>query len=171
MIVSVTLNPSLDRTMAVPRLAPGSVHRGQVLRQDQGGKGINVSRALQALGIDSKVIGFFGGRTGQALEKGLHDAGFEVDCVKVDGDTRQNVTLLDRSRSQYTKINEPGPTVGWRQVAQMIGLVERSVRSGDLCVLSGSLPPGSPPDLYGTLIQRVQAQGGRAFLDSSGLSR
>jgi 1-phosphofructokinase family hexose kinase len=168
MIITVTLNPTLDKTLSVPRLEPGTVHRARILRQDLGGKGINVSRALRAIGIDSRIIGFIGGRTGQAMQSGLLAAGFDVHFVEVEEETRQNITLLDEASGQYTKINEPGPTVGLYHIAILQAQVDQMARPGDLWAFCGSLPPGAPSDLYANLIQQVQAQGGRAFLDTSG---
>ena len=109
MIVTVTLNPTLDKTLSVPVLRPGEVHRARFLRQDIGGKGINVSRALAALGVASIPIGFLGGATGRAMRDGLTAAGYDARFVDVPGETRQNLTLLDESTGVYTKINEPGP--------------------------------------------------------------
>jgi 1-phosphofructokinase family hexose kinase len=168
MIITVTLNPTLDKTLSVPRLEPGAVHRARIVRQDLGGKGINVSRALRAIGIDSRIIGFIGGRTGQAMQSGLLAASFDVNFVEVEGETRQNITLLDEASGQYTKINEPGPSISPRHIAAFRALVDQMARPGDLWAFCGSLPPGAPTDLYANLIQRVQAQGGRAFLDTSG---
>ena len=112
MIVTVTLNPTLDKTLSVPALRPGEVHRARFLRQDIGGKGINVSRALRALGVESIPIGFLGGATGRAMREGLAAEGYDASFLEVPGETRQNLTLLDESTGVYTKINEPGPTVG-----------------------------------------------------------
>jgi 1-phosphofructokinase len=167
-IVTVTLNPTLDRTLSVPRLQPGEVHRAQVVREDLGGKGINVSRALCALGISSQIVSFMGGMTGQAMFNGLAAAGFQVHSVDVEGETRRNITLLDEARGQYTKINEPGPTIAPQHVGAMLELVERMACPGDLWAFCGSLPPGAPADLYATLVRKVQDCGARAFLDSSG---
>jgi 1-phosphofructokinase family hexose kinase len=88
--------------------------------------------------------------------------------VEVPGETRQNLTLLDESTGIYTKINEPGPTIGPRQVAALRALVTELAVAGDLWAFCGSLPPGAPLDLYAELIHLVQARGARAILDSSG---
>ena len=168
MIVTVTLNPSLDRTLSVPELRPGNLHRARLLREDLGGKGINVSRSLQRLGIASRIMGCAGGWTGRALREGLQAQGFEVSFVDVDAEIRQNITLLDEARGLYTKINEQGPALGSRQAEALEEQVRESVRPGDLWALCGSLPPGAEPDLYARLIQCVQAGKGRAFLDASG---
>jgi 1-phosphofructokinase len=168
MIVTVTLNPTLDKTLSIPRLQPGTVHRAQILREDLGGKGINVSRALQALGIRSSLTGFMGGGTGQIMTSGLRVAGFDVHFVEVEGETRRNITLLDEDSGQYTKINEPGPIVAPHHVAALQDQIDQMAHPGDLWAFCGSLPPGAPPDLYAKLIHQVQERGGRALLDSSG---
>jgi 1-phosphofructokinase len=170
MIITVTLNPTLDRTLSVPRFQPGELHRAQVVREDLGGKGINVSRALRALGITSRVVGLMGGATGQVMTNGLLAAGFDVQFAEVKGETRRNITLLDEASGHYTKINEPGPTVSLREVAALQVQVDQMAHPGDLWAFCGSLPPGAPSDLYAQLIRQVQERGGRAFLDSSGRS-
>lgn len=168
MIVTVTLNPTLDKTLSVPRFQAGALHRAQIVREDLGGKGFNVSRALRALGISSQIVGFIGGLTGQMMQKGLLAAGFDVHFVEVEGETRRNITLHDAATGQYTKINEPGPDVSPQDIAALLALVEDMVRPGDLWALCGSLPPGAPPDLYALLIRRIQERGGWACLDTSG---
>jgi 1-phosphofructokinase len=168
MIFTVTLNPSLDRTLSVPKLHPGAIHRARLLREDLGGKGINVSRNLQTLGIPSRILGFAGGRNGEALRTGLFAKGFEASFVNIDAEIRQNITLLDESSGQYTKINELGPEISAQHIASLKELVVQSVQPGDLWALCGSLPPGAPPELYARLIQWVQARKGLAFLDTSG---
>ena len=152
----------------MPILRLGAVHRAQLMREDLGGKGINVSRALRALGISSRLTGFLGGRTGQAMQSGLLADGFSACFIEVDGETRQNITLFDEARGQYTKINELGPTATTRQVAALQSQVEEMAAAGDLWAFCGSLPPGAPVDLYANLVRQVQGKGGRAFLDSSG---
>ena len=167
-IVTVTLNPTLDKTLSVARLQAGAVHRARFIRQDLGGKGINVSRALGALGVSSRIVAFLGGSIGRTMQAGLLAEGFDVTCIEVEGETRQNLTLLDEATGLYTKINEPGPMVHPQQVAMLRERVASTVRPGDIWVFSGSLPPGAPDDLYAGLIRSVQDAGGRAFLDTSG---
>ncbi len=168
MIYTITLNPSLDKTLSVPTLRLGELNRAQIVRQDLSGKGLNVSRALRALGVDSVVIALIGGATGQLLRRGLDEAGFVAHLIEVDQETRQNITLLDESTGQYTKINEPGAAVTVTHLADLLSLTSRLARPGDLWALSGSLPPGAPPDLYAQLIRLLQTRGGRAILDTSG---
>ena len=168
MIVTVTLNPSLDRTLSVPQFEPGAIHRAEFIRQDLGGKGINVSRALRALSIPSQMVAILAGRTGRSLREGLSAEGNAVHSLEVSGETRQNITLLDESTGVYTKINEPGPTLDPEHIAALKHRIEEMVQPGDLWALCGSLPPGAPHDLYAELVTIVQQRGGLAFLDTSG---
>lgn len=168
MIVTVTLNPSLDKTLQVSRLARGELNRAQVVRMDVGGKGFNVSRALLALGMPSLAMGVMAGGTGQALAHGLAALGIETDLIWVEGETRSNITLLEAEDGVYTKINEPGPALSAEAVQEIMHRVERRARPGDLWVFCGSLPPGAPTDLYACLIRRVQEAGALAALDTSG---
>lgn len=167
MIVTVTLNPTLDKTLSVPALRPGEVHRARFLRQDIGGKGINVSRALRALGVESVLIGFLGGAIGRAMRDGLAAQGYAQRFIEVPGETRQNLTLLDEETGVYTKINEPGPTVGPEHLAALYALVDELAAAGDLWALCGSLPPGAPAGLYADLVTAIQARGAAAILDTS----
>lgn len=167
-ITTVTLNPVLDKAVSVPRLEPGTIHRLRPMREDLGGKGINVSRALRHLGIESRIVAFFGGRTGAFMRLELERAGYEVHAIEIDGETRQNITLLDESRDQYTKFNEPGPVVDARRLAELEACLERLATPGSLWAFCGSLPPGVPDDTYARCIELVQMRGGRACLDTSG---
>jgi 1-phosphofructokinase family hexose kinase len=167
-ITTVTLNPVLDKAVSVPRLEPGTIHRLRPMREDLGGKGINVSRALRALGVESRIVGFFGGRTGELMRLELEKAGYEVHAIEVDGETRQNITLLDEARDQYTKFNEPGPPVTARQLVELETCLDHLAMPASLWAFCGSLPPGAPDDTYARCIALVQARGGHACLDTSG---
>lgn len=168
MIYTVTLNPSLDRTLSVPELLPGAIHRARLLREDLGGKGVNVSRSLRGLGIPSRILGFAGGRSGEALRAGLLAEGFEVGFVDTGAEIRHNITLFDEASSLYTKINELGPEIEAQDVAVLEDLVGERAQPGDLWAFCGSLPPGAALDLYARLIERVQEKKALAFLDASG---
>jgi 1-phosphofructokinase len=166
-IYTVTLNPTLDKTLAVPRLEPGTIHRARLVRQDLGGKGVNVSRALRALGVSSRLLGFLGGGVGEAMRRGLVAEGYDCAFLEVEGDTRQNLTLFDEATGVYTKINEPGATVTAGDLAALEAQLRDLASPGDLWAFSGSLPPGAPPDAYARLVHFVQRAGARAFLDTS----
>ena len=166
-IVTVTLNPGLDRTVTVPEIFFGEVMRAQSVRLDWGGKGFNVSRALQALGMDSLAMAFVGGPTGQMLERGLSGMGIATDLFKVAGETRTNIVITDASAGRYVKVNEAGPAIRAEEMARFLDRVRQQVRPGDIWILSGSLPPGVPPDTYAQLISLLRAGGARPLLDTS----
>jgi 1-phosphofructokinase family hexose kinase len=168
MIFTVTLNPSLDRTLSVKELNPGAIHRARLVREDLGGKGVNVSRSLRALGIPSRILGFAGGWSGEALRAGLLAEEFDVSFINTGSEIRQNITLLDESSGLYTKINEMGPEIQAQHILALQEQIDRIAQPGDLWAFCGSLPPEAPPDLYARLIRQVQESQGLAFLDTSG---
>lgn len=168
MIVTVTLNPVLDRTLTVPRILFNEVSRAKTVHLDCGGKGFNVSRALRALGTDSVAMGFVGGATGRTLQQGLEDLGVETDLVPIAGETRTNIVVREQADSRYIKVNEAGPDVSEEEWERFLDRARTRARSDDTWVLSGTLPPGLPTDFYERLIELLRQQGARAFLDSSG---
>ena len=168
MIVTVTLNPCLDRTLTVPRLAVDEVIRATDARLDWGGKGFNVSRALQALGGESLALGLVGGAAGELVARGLVGLGIPADLVPIAGETRTNTAITEAGSGRYVKVNEPGPAVQPEELAAFLERVRAQLHPGDLWILSGSLPPGLRDDVYARLVELVQAAGARALLDTSG---
>jgi 1-phosphofructokinase family hexose kinase len=168
MIVTVTPNPGLDRTLTVPHICFNEMVRAAELRLDWGGKGFNVSRALQVLGIQSTAMGFVGGATGQVLERGLGDLGIATDLSYISGETRTNTVVIEADSERYVKVNEAGPTVGAQELAAFLDKVRERVRPDDIWVLSGSLAPGLPAHFYAQLITLVHRAGAIALLDASG---
>jgi 1-phosphofructokinase family hexose kinase len=168
MIYTVTLNPTIDRTMVFARLDVGELNRATQSRTDLSGKGVNVSVALRQLGIESTLIGIAAGTYGRLLINGLRDLGYVCDFIEVAGETRSNVTVIDEARNETTKLNEPGPTVSAADLDALAARLAARIAPGDLCVFSGSLPPGAPADTYARLVGIVQRSGGRAVLDTSG---
>ncbi|HHX44048.1 MAG TPA: 1-phosphofructokinase family hexose kinase [Chloroflexi bacterium] len=168
MIYTITLNPSIDRTMHFPQLAIGELNRATRTRSDFSGKGVNVSVALARFGLDSVAMGFMAGAYGRVLVPGLEAMGLQCDFVEVPGETRSNVTVIDTATGVTTKLNEPGPTVTPEDLAAFEARLGERLAPGDVCVMSGALPAGAPPDTYGRLIATVQRRGATAVLDSSG---
>jgi len=172
MIHTVTLNPSLDRTLTVPQIVHDEMVRASTSRVDWGGKGFNVSRVLQSLGAESVAMGFAGGATGQMLERGLRSLGITTDLVPLSGETRTNTVIIESETGRYIKVNEPGPTVQPDEQAALLDRIRQCLQGrdsrSDLWVLSGSLPPGLPDGFYGELVELVRASGARALLDASG---
>ncbi len=167
MIVTVTPNPSLDRTLEVEALVRGEVVRAYAHRSDPGGKGVNVSRALVANGHASRAVLPLGGPDGELLASLLEGLGIEVAAVPIVDAVRSNVTVVEPDGT-VTKLNAPGPKLS---DAEVEALLERAVAAADgaeWVVASGSLAPGTPDDLYARLADAVRPVGARMAVDTSG---
>lgn len=167
-LFTLTLNPGLDRTLTVAALHENTVLRATKSRLDWGGKGFNVTRALQALGVESVALGLVGGFTGQMLTEGLAHLGIRTDFVQIAGETRTNTVIEEAISGRYFKVNEAGPTVEAASLDELHTRILARLEAGSYWALCGSLPPGAPPDLYANLIALIQNQGAFACLDASG---
>ncbi len=168
MIYTVTLNPAVDRELTVGEIAFDTVLRASQWQVDCGGKGFNVARMLNSLGVSSVAMGFAAGKTGELLEEKLVALGIETDFVWVEGETRTNVSIVSSESSHYVKVNEPGPTIKESDLALLKEKIVTNVKPGDWWVLAGSLPPGVAADFYGELIELIHSAGAKVFLDTSG---
>jgi 1-phosphofructokinase len=163
-IVTLTPNPSVDRTVEVDELIRGAVLRATGAHLDPGGKGVNVSRALAAHGIATCAVLPSGGAEGTQLAALLVAAGVEVQSVPISGAIRANVSVVEPDGT-VTKLNEPGPTLSAAEIEAVIEATVKAAEGSEWVVLSGSLPPGCPDDLYATLLGRLP---GPTAVDSSG---
>lgn len=165
-VITVTLNPAMDKTIEVEHLIPESLNKVITQRSDIGGKGINVSRVLKVLGTESLAAGFVAGGTGKAIIDGLEQIGIRQKMTQVIGETRTNLKIFDRTSRQITEINESGPEV---ENADMMDLAYglATIASDDcLFVFSGSIPKGLSQDCYAELIEAVKEKGAHVFLDA-----
>jgi 1-phosphofructokinase family hexose kinase len=168
MIYTVTLNPTIDRTLHYARLIVGELNRATSSRMDLSGKGVNVSMGLRVFGLASVLLGIGAGASGRILVEGLRAQGYICDFTEVAGETRSNITVIDDATGVTTKLNEPGPTVSEADLAAFEeGLLER-VQPGDRVVFSGSLPPGAPASTYARFIKALHGRGAQGVLDTSG---
>ncbi len=167
MIVTLTPNPSVDRTLTIPEIRFNTVLRSQSLRLDWGGKGFNVSRCLMAMGVETVAMAWLGGGSGKMIADGLEKLGIKTEIIWVEEETRTSTQILEESGSWYVKVNEPGPVISAEAIAQLMQQVDEYARKGDIWVLSGSLPPDVPLDFYAALIVRLKNRGVKVFLDSS----
>lgn len=168
MIITVTLNPSLDRTLHFPSVAWGAVNRASSSALDLSGKGVNVSIALRQLGHDSVVMGLAAGAFGRVLVEGLEALGYRCAFVETEGETRSNVTVIEDSTGRSMKLNESGPPASPEALAALEERLATLLSPGDIVVLAGSLPPGAPVDMYARMIDVAHGCGARVALDSSG---
>jgi 1-phosphofructokinase family hexose kinase len=167
MIVTLTPNPSIDRTLTVPEISFNDAIRVQRVRLDWGGKGFNVSRALKEFGIDSIVIAWVGGGSGKMLADGIQSLGIQTDFVWVEGDTRTNTSIIENQSDWRIKANEPGPHITTDDIDQMFLKVQTYAKKGDIWLLSGSLPPDVPEDFYASLIELLKSRGALVYLNAN----
>ena len=168
MIYTVTLNPALDKTVEIPNFALGSVNRITALRTDPGGKGINVSKVIAALGGESEALGILGGETGKTIANKLQEMELRFNFSFVSGQTRTNLKVVDPVNRTCTDINEPGTPVEPATLEQVKQKLTEAVAPGDIVVLSGSLPKGAPTDTYRRFAEHCQNIGAKVFLDADG---
>jgi 1-phosphofructokinase len=167
MILTVTPNPSLDRTYEVPSLDRGEVIRATGERMDPGGKGVNVSRAVAAAGQRTVAVLPLGGAPGALVADLLDAQGIEVAPVPVAGATRSNIALAEAD-GVLTKINAPGPELSAQEQELLLNTVHRQSCNADWIACCGSLPRGLAPAWYADLVARAHAAGVRIALDTSG---
>ncbi len=167
MIVTITLNPSVDRTIEVGELVRGTVHRATGVRVDPGGKGINVARALAAHGVKASAVVALGGPEGDRLTAMLADSGVEIVAVPIAGSTRSNVTVVEPDGTT-TKLNEPGAALSAAEVRAVLDAVREQAAGADWVVVSGRLPPGADPALYADVVRIADLAGALTALDTSG---
>jgi 1-phosphofructokinase len=166
-IVTLTANPSVDRTLEVPSLDRGEVVRATAVQVHPGGKGVNVARALVANGIPARAVLPAGGREGEQLLDLLSTRGVEVVPVLIAEPLRENVTVVEPDGS-VTKLNAPGPSLSPNEVRRLIDVTVDASRGADWVALCGTLPPGTPEDLYATLVTELHRIGVRVAVDTSG---
>ena len=168
MIVTLTPNPSLDRTVSITDLQRGEVQRATGSRLDPGGKGVNISRALTAHKARTLAVLPAGGPQGHLLAELLQEAGIAVAIVPIGGSIRTNLALVEPDGTT-TKINEPGPLLSRAEFeALLAGAVDTLAEQPSWLVGSGSLPPGVDDDLYAGLVRRCRDAGVRVAIDASG---
>ncbi|MEO5921752.1 MAG: 1-phosphofructokinase family hexose kinase [Pseudolysinimonas sp.] len=165
--MTLTLNPSLDRTVDVETLERGAVIRTSEPVLEPGGKGVNVTRALSANGVASLAIVAVAGPEGAELSRLLESDGILCRFVPVSGRTRSNTTVCEPDGT-VTKLNEPGSPLSDTDLAAISTAVRTSVRDGDWLVVSGSTPPELSGEQVSALLAEAKATGAQLVIDSSG---
>lgn len=167
MIITLTPNPSIDRTLEIPSLTPGGVHRATAEHEEPSGKGVNVTRALTKNGVASLAILPVGGSAGAQLQALLRAERVESATIAISDAVRVNVSLTEPG-GRATKINAAGPVLSAAELSTLTDALLDRVGEGDWVVASGSLPRGVPGDYYATVGRLVHQAGGRFALDASG---
>ena len=170
MIVTVTLNPAVDRTLVIRDFRVGGINRASVERVEIGGKGINVARNLARLGCDVLATGLLGVGDPHGIIATLAAQGVRPDFVRVTGEVRVNLKILDPATGAETEINEPGHPVSMEAVHALTERLESLASRCSVMVFSGSLPPGAPEDLYARYIELAARAGVKTVLDTAGVA-
>ncbi len=168
MIITVTLNAAIDKTLEVPNFQLGRRHRSVAQTTMPGGKGVNVARAIKRLGQPVVATGFAGGPTGTRVVELLTEESILSDFVRIREESRTNTAVLDPTNGEQTEINERGPTVSDQEVALFSDKLLYLAQGAQICVFAGSLPRGVDPDIYGRLIRELRRLGVTTVLDSDG---
>lgn len=168
MILTVTLNAAIDRTVAVPNFRLSQRHRAVESQTVAGGKGVNVARALKLLGRPVIATGLVGGSTGTRIVERLAEESILNDFTRIEGESRTNLAVIDPTTGEQTEINERGPTVTPEEVDRFIEKLLYLAQGATICVLAGSTPPGSDPEVYGRLVNELRTLGVIAVLDTDG---
>ena len=168
MIVTVTVNAALDRTLTVPVFQIGYRHRSSEVMTLAGGKGINVARALKTLQVPVVATGLAGGRTGTRLVEELTSEAILNDFVRIAAESRTSTAVADPTSGTYTEINEWGPEVTEAELETLMEKLRYLARGADFVVLAGSLPRKVPTSFYGDATRDLARRDVRVVLDSEG---
>jgi 1-phosphofructokinase/tagatose 6-phosphate kinase len=168
MIITVTLNAAIDKTLAVPNFRLGRRHRAVEQTAMAGGKGVNVARALRALGQPVIATGVAGGPTGTRIVEHLTEEGILNDFVRIREESRTSTAVVDPTSGDQTEINEHGPHVSDQELDLFVDKLLYLAKGAAVCVFAGSLPRGVDTGLYGRLVEEMRRLGVTTVLDSEG---
>jgi 1-phosphofructokinase/tagatose 6-phosphate kinase len=168
MIVTVTLNAAIDRTLTVPNFQRGQRHRASSGLALAGGKGINVARALKTLHVPVVATGLAGGQTGARILEELAGESILNDFVRIEGESRTSTAVVDPTAGTLTEINEWGPAVRPEELETLLEKLDYLTQGAELVVFAGSLPRAVEDDFYGEAIRELARKGVAAALDCDG---
>ncbi len=167
-IITLTVNPAVDKNSTVPSLQPDNKLRCSVPNFEPGGGGINVSRAIKELGEDSLCLFFGGGFTGDHLEQLISESGLSHKRIDTKGWTRENFSVVDESTKKQYRFVMPGAEITQSEYDKILAEIESAISEGDFLVASGSLPAGLNVDFYAKVTDIVNAKKAKMILDTSG---
>ncbi|HEX6025216.1 MAG TPA: 1-phosphofructokinase family hexose kinase [Solirubrobacter sp.] len=168
MIVTVTLNTAIDKTLSVPNFRLGRRHRTVEQTTMPGGKGVNVARVLKTLGAPVIATGLAGGATGTRIVEQLTQLSVLSDFVRIGEESRTNTAVIDPTTGEQTEINERGPKVTPREIELFIDKLLYLAKGASLCVFAGSLPREVDTDIYAQLIRELKRLGVTTVIDTDG---
>jgi 1-phosphofructokinase/tagatose 6-phosphate kinase len=168
MIVTVTLNAAIDKSLSVPNFQLGRRHRAVEQRTMAGGKGVNIARTLKALGQPVIATGFAGGATGTYIVEQLTAESILNDFVRIREESRTNTSVLDPTTGEQTEINERGPSVTEHEVELFRDKLLYLARGAAVIVFAGSLPRAADPGIYAGLIHELERTEVTTVVDTDG---
>jgi 1-phosphofructokinase family hexose kinase len=168
MIITVTLNAAIDKSLSVPNFRLGRRHRTVEQRTMAGGKGVNIARTLKTLGQPVIATGFAGGATGTHIVEQLTEESILNDFVRIREESRTNTSVLDPTTGAHTEVNERGPSVSEQEVELFRDKLLYLARGAAIVVFAGSLPRGIEPDIYAVLIRELERTGVTTVIDTDG---
>ncbi|HEX6900380.1 MAG TPA: 1-phosphofructokinase [Thermoanaerobaculia bacterium] len=168
MVVTVTLNPAIDQTLSVPGFAAGRVNRVMESWSNAGGKGVNVAVCLADLGVAATATGFLGADNAALFESTFQRKQIADRFVRIAGDTRVGIKIVDDLNDQTTDVNFPGLSPRDEDIKELFERIAALGTRGGWFVLSGSVPAGAPDSVYAAMIDLIHGLGGRVVLDTSG---
>jgi 1-phosphofructokinase family hexose kinase len=168
MIITVTLNAAMDKTLEVPSFTPGRRHRAVDQITMPGGKGVNIARAIKQLGQPVIATGLAGGATGTRIVEALDAESILNDFMRIQDESRTNTAVLDPTTGLHTEINERGPAVSAQEFELFREKLLYLSQGASICVFAGSLPRGVEQDVYHSLIRDVRRLGVTTMIDTDG---
>jgi 1-phosphofructokinase len=168
MFVTLSLNPAIDQTVELDALRPGAVNLARGAVRHAGGKGINVAACLADWGAAPVAAGLLGEANDAPFNALFATRGIQDCCVRIPGETRTNIKLLDLGSGATTDINLPGTAPSPEALDTALAALHAAIRPGSIAVLAGSLPPGLPAETYAELVALLSEQGARVVVDASG---
>ena len=168
MILTVTLNAAIDRTVAVPSFRQGHRHRAVEASTVAGGKGVNVARALKLLDRPVIATGLAGGPTGARLMERLAEESILTDFTWIAGESRTNLAVVDPTSGEQTEINERGPDVSAEELERFLEKLLYLARGARICAIAGSLPPSVPASFSARIVEELKELGVETIVDTEG---
>lgn len=167
MIITVTMNPAIDKTVDLEQMVHGGLNRVKNVIMDAGGKGINVSKTIKELGGETVAAGFVGGSGGLLIKKVLKEMGIRSDFVEIKNEIRTNLKVVEAD-GNVTEFNEAGPLVSQEELEELTQKLLSYANEEALFVLAGSIPGGISKNVYQTLTRKLKERGAKVFVDADG---
>lgn len=167
-ILTITLNPTVDKSATVENIKPEKKLRCSAPKYEPGGGGINVSRGLIRLNIPSTAFFTSGGRTGELLENLLQKEKVNILPYKVSAETRENFIVTDTASNEQYRFGMPGDEITLQEGNKILDLINGCKPFPQIVVISGSMPPGLGPEYLRSLVKNIKAKGAKVIADTSG---